>query len=134
MSKHDMTVGRIEFAPGRMSRFVAAQSATVKVDNDRGPFISTYTGRFYPFSPRASEVSILDIAHSLAMQCRYSGHGRRDLSVAEHSVRVCRWVYKKTGSKQDALSALLHDAPEALSGFGDVQSPVKRHATDYHCN
>lgn len=94
-------------------------------DNSRGPFITTFTGRFYPFSPRASEVNILDIAHGLANICRYSGQGRKNYVVAEHSVHVARAVYEETGSRTDALAGLLHDAPEALSGFGDVGSPVK---------
>lgn len=93
-------------------------------DNDRGPFITTYTGRFYPFNPRASEVNIYDIAHALSMQCRYSGHGARFYSVAEHSVLVAREVAKTAPA--DALAGLLHDAPEALSGFGDIASPVKK--------
>jgi hypothetical protein len=94
-------------------------------DNSRGPFITTFTGRFHPFSPRASEVNIYDIAHALSMQCRYSGHGERFYSVAEHSVLVAREVLDNTGSKSEALASLLHDAPEALSGFGDIASPVK---------
>jgi len=40
-------------------------------------YISTYTGRFTPLAPRAIDVDIRDIAHSLAMQCRYAGHVRK---------------------------------------------------------
>ena len=37
-------------------------------------FIETYTGRaFWPLSPKPEDVSIIDIAHSLSNQCRYSG-------------------------------------------------------------
>lgn len=92
-------------------------------DNFRGPFITTFTGRFFPFSPRASEVNIYDIAHALSMICRYSGHGGKRYCVAEHSVHVMRAV--EAIEPGDALVALLHDAPEALSGFGDVGAPVK---------
>ncbi|MBV48220.1 MAG: hypothetical protein CMN10_06625 [Roseobacter sp.] len=89
----------------------------------RGDYISTYTGRFWPMSPRASEIDIKDIAHSLAMQCRYAGHVKRFLSVAEHSVHIARWLLEN--APHAALHGLLHDAPEALSGFGDVARPVK---------
>lgn len=99
-----------------------------KNDNQRGPFITTFTGRFYPFSPRASEVSIYDIAHALSMACRYSGHCGRFYSVAEHSVHVMHAVKAAGGSLSDQIAALLHDAPEALSGFGDVGAPVKSRA------
>ena len=114
LGKHDDNVVYLNSAP-------AARLAAN--DNSRGPFITTFTGRFYPFSPRASEVNILDIAHALAMTCRYSGHGGRFYSVAEHSVHVARNV-----PLEDRLAALLHDAPEALSGFGDVAAPVKSRA------
>lgn len=92
--------------------------------NDRGPFVGTYTGRFYPFSPRASEVRIEDIAHGLAMSSRYGGAGKRYYSTAEHSVHIARWLLQHYG-RRAALAGLLHDAPEALSGFGDVTRPVK---------
>jgi len=105
--------------------FGEATSRLATNDNAREPFITTFTGRFYPFSPLASEVNIYDIARALSMQCRYSGHGARFYSVAEHSVLVAREVLDCTGSKADALAGLLHDAPEALSGFGDIASPVK---------
>lgn len=94
---------------------------------DRGPYISTYRGRFYPFSPRASEVDILDIAHSLAAMPRYTGHGQKHYSVAEHSVHIARYLLPKHGARV-ALAGLLHDAPEALSGFGDVARPAKQRA------
>lgn len=90
----------------------------------RGDYISTYTGRFWPMDPRASEVNIKDIAHSLAMQCRYAGHGRRFYSVAEHSVHLARFV-----SPQSQLAALLHDATEAY--LVDVPRPVKRALAGY---
>ena len=35
----------------------------------------TYTGRaFTPLDPRAEDVALEDIAHSLAIQCRFNGH------------------------------------------------------------
>lgn len=105
-----------------------AEARTAANDNSRGPFITTFTGRFYPFSPRASEVNIFDIAHALSMICRYSGHGGKRYCVGEHSVHVYRAVKSAGGSRTDQLAALLHDAPETLSGFGDVGAPVKSRA------
>lgn len=87
--------------------------------------MQTFTGRaFWPLDPRAEEVDPLDIAHSLAHQCRYGGHTSRHYSVAEHCVLVSYSV-----PPEDALAGLLHDATEAY--VTDVPRPVKRHLTDY---
>jgi hypothetical protein len=84
-------------------------------------WIQTYTGkRFDPINPRAEDVDIIDIAHALSMQCRYSGHTSQFLSVAEHCVRVSRAV-----PPADALWGLLHDAAEAY--IGDLAQPLKAH-------
>jgi hypothetical protein len=94
-----------------------------------GDFMQTYTGRkFWPMDPRANEVCIRDIAHSLSLQCRYAGHCRRFLSVAEHSVLIARWVRGQTDA-QTALWGLLHDASEAY--LVDIPRPVKPYLTNY---
>ena len=85
-----------------------------------GDWLQTYSGRpFWPLDPRPEEIHIEDIAHSLAMRCRYGGHCTRFYSVAEHSVHVSRYV-----SPANALWGLLHDAPEAFSS--DLPRPLKR--------
>lgn len=93
---------------------------------DRGPYITTYTGRFYFNDPRPDDFCIEDIAHSLAMTRRYSGHGRKEYTTAEHSVHIYRWLVACAASPDVRLAGLLHDAPEALSGFGDAASPRKK--------
>ena len=81
--------------------------------------IVTFTGRtFYPLSPRAEDIDIEDIAHALAMKCRFSGHTQVFYSVAEHSVLVSKLVPEKY-----ALAGLLHDAAEAY--LADVAGPIK---------
>lgn len=91
----------------------------------REHWMQTYTDRkFYPMDPRAEEIHIADIAHALSMQCRYNGHVRRFMSVAEHCVLVSRLV-----PEEDALWGLLHDATEAY--VGDMVRPLKRHMPDY---
>lgn len=82
------------------------------------PWQVTNTGVFYPTSPRAQDVRILDIAHALANINRFLGHTDRPYSVAQHSVLVSRKVPKRY-----MLAALMHDAAEAYCG--DLPYPLK---------
>lgn len=94
-----------------------------------GDWMQTWSARkFWPLDPRAEEVFIEDIAHSLSMQCRYAGHCRRFYSVAEHSVLMARWLLPIHGP-EIALWGLLHDASEAY--LVDVPRPVKPSLVGY---
>lgn len=91
----------------------------------KGDWMQTFTGRqYWPLDPRAGDVDIDDIAHHLAMICRFCGACSRHYSVAEHSVYVSRLVPPEL-----ALPALLHDASEAYCN--DIVRPVKRHLPGY---
>lgn len=79
----------------------------------------TYTGRaFEPLAPRPDDVDLRDIAHSLALQCRFNGHCRFHYSVAQHSVYVARAL-----PPEFAAHGLIHDAAEAY--LGDIVRPIK---------
>lgn len=91
---------------------------------DRGNWMQTYSGnRFYPLDPRPEDFNLVDIAHSLSMQCRYNGHTTKFYSVAEHCVLVSREVENRDHPVSDALWGLLHDASEAY--VGDMIRPLK---------
>lgn len=91
----------------------------------QGDWLQTFTGiQFWPLDPRPEEVSLYDIAHALAMSCRYNGHCSRFYSIAEHSVLISKSV-----SPENALAGLLHDAAEAY--LGDMARPLKRFVPDY---
>lgn len=95
-----------------------------------GDWMQTYTGRqFWPMDPRRAEIDIVDIAHSLAMQCRYAGHCIRFYSVAEHSVHVATWLQAQGEPRAVVLKGLLHDASEAY--LVDVPRPVKPYLAGY---
>lgn len=97
-------------------------------------FIQTFpTARRFDFDDfRAESIRMEDIAHSLSMQCRFTGHCSRFYSVAEHSLLVARRVAGALA--EDAtqtpflrawvtLKALCHEAAEAY--IGDVARPLK---------
>lgn len=85
-------------------------------------WIQTRSGvKFYPLDPDPALIRIDDIAHSLANQCRFSGHSKRFYSVAEHSV-IMSGLFETYVCR---LEALLHDAAEAY--LTDVPSPIKYH-------
>lgn len=105
-------------------------------------FIETFTGQaFYPLAPNVEDIRIADIAHALSQQCRFAGHTRVLYSVAEHSVRVSRWLKNKFSGTQGKvrvqcsgtmqwlspeeiqLSGLLHDGSEAF--LVDLPTPLK---------
>lgn len=99
---------------------------------------NTYFGRvFNLLNPDEDTVCIEDIAHSLAMQCRWGGHSSAFYSVAQHSVLATEFAFKSlSGSNLDKhklnsmlLAVLLHDAHEAYTG--DVIKPLKVLLGDY---
>ena len=86
----------------------------------RGMFMETFSGGiYYPASPHASEVRLIDIAHHLSMICRYTGACNHFYSVAEHSIHVSYCV-----PPEHALAGLLHDAAEAY--VTDMGRPLKK--------
>jgi hypothetical protein len=98
-----------------------------------GSYIRTFSGgKFWPHDPRAEDVRIVDIAHSLSRKNRYGGHIRQEhYSVAEHCVIGARWLRLQAGrSDAIALAFLLHDSPE-FGGIGDVSSPAKKGMPEY---
>lgn len=83
-------------------------------------WIQTYTGKaFYPLAPRVEDIDIEDIAHSLSMQCRFTGHTKDFYSVGQHCAEISEIV-----PEEDALWGLLHDASEAY--LVDLCRPLKR--------
>jgi len=92
------------------------------------PHIGTITGRMmYLLNPRADDVSLEDIAHSLSRIVRWNGHIKdgdagHTLTVAEHSLRVAARIAEAGCLPELELAALLHDAHEAY--LGDIPTPA----------
>jgi hypothetical protein len=91
--------------------------------------IKTFTGKIVDLAnPRPADFCIEDIAHSLAFQCRWTGHTREFYSVAQHSV-VMSFIDNPADAWSTPLRTfwdrvrLLHDAGEAY--YGDLATPFK---------
>lgn len=93
--------------------------------DDGSPYIELVTGcRFYLNNPLWD---IGAIAHSLSLQCRFTGQCRKFYSVAEHSVLVSRIV--EDLGLGDPMEGLMHDAVESV--LADVVGPAKQLLEDY---
>lgn len=83
-------------------------------------WIATYSGGWiYPLNPDPRHIVIEDIAHSLANQCRFTGHVKNFYSTGQHCVLASYLV-----PREYALWALLHDASEAY--ISDIARPIKK--------
>lgn len=90
----------------------------------RGDWIETHSGgQFYPLSPNPDDIHIRDIARSLSMQCRYTGHVNKFYSVAEHCCLI-HDLLVAAGCRYEPFVGLMHDATEAY--VSDVPLPIKR--------
>lgn len=99
-------------------------------------WITTFTGKQFniadflltddPFS--ASLIDIRDIAHSLALTCRFAGHCKSHFSVAEHSLYVASEVARRY-TPALFLEGLMHDATEAY--IHDISKPLKELLPEY---
>lgn len=103
---------------------VSDASDTLK-DNCENGSIITLTGKeVTPLGEMTQDdININDIAHSLANQCRFTGHTRRFYSVAEHSFHLASEFVENWHNKELAAYALLHDASEAY--LSDIPRPFK---------
>lgn len=99
--------------------------------SEKDAWIRTYSGkRFYPLNPKVEDIDIEDIAHSLSLQCRFSGHCAWFYSVAQHSLYVKEMVASLGETNPSKLlAALLHDAAEAY--LVDLPKPVKEVVQGY---
>ena len=86
-------------------------------------YITTFSGlHIDPLDLQVEDVSLTDIAHHLAMQCRWSGAVRYHYSVAQHAYYV-----SLLAPPDEAYDALHHD--DAEYALQDMAKPLKNHVT-----
>ena len=103
----------------------------------------TFSGKLIdPENPEPSDITSIDIARSLSLQCRYGGQISFFYSVAEHSLLVRKLIMSGRVNKADELSwencraweleigALLHDSTEAY--ISDIPTPFKKLLPGYY--
>jgi len=91
-----------------------------KPDFDKGAWIQTCSGKkFFPLDPKMEDIDLESVAHSLSMQCRFTGHSKFHYSIAQHSVLVSYLC-----DSADAKHGLLHDATEFV--LNDIPTPLKK--------
>lgn len=100
------------------------------MNKDRA-WIQTYNGHEVDLlNPRVEDIDEVDIAHSLSLINRFTGHTTVGWSVAQHSVVgsiMAEVIYPQV--KWLPQEFLFHDSPEAY--VGDVSSPLKSLLTNY---
>jgi uncharacterized protein len=85
----------------------------------KSPWIQTFTNvHFDILNPTLDMIRMDDIAHHLAMQCRFTGATKFHYSVAQHAVYCSRIV-----APEFAFEALNHDDSEAY--IADMSRPLK---------
>ena len=90
----------------------------------RGPWQQTASGNaFFLADPSYLEVTLNDVAHSLANQCRFNGHVKEFYSVAQHATMMSVWMEEDGYPMEWCLAALHHDSAEAYTG--DIIAQVK---------
>lgn len=76
-------------------------------------------------NPDPALITIEDIAHSLSIIPRFTGHTAFPYTVAQHSL----WCAKLIAEPELKLDALMHDAPEAY--LNDLATPIKKDLSKY---
>jgi hypothetical protein len=98
-------------------------------------YLRTVSGRtIHHFCPKPEEFELSDMAHSLSLICRFTGHVPWHYSVAQHSIYVddILTLLEKQGETvtiNDHRWALAHDGIEMV--WNDLHTWAKRKLKDY---
>jgi len=95
-------------------------------------WIMTHAGHSFSYDDEHIESNtydVQDIAHSLALTCRYGGMTDYHYSVAQHSCLIAQQIWLETHDPVLCLDGLFHDAEEAY--MGDMKTPLKNMMPDF---
>ena len=86
--------------------------------------IETFSGAFVDTRlPQQETIDLKDVAHGLALTCRFGGQCANFYSVAEHAVLCARYARDEGWDLPEQLACLHHDDAEAF--LGDIPRPMK---------
>jgi 5'-deoxynucleotidase YfbR-like HD superfamily hydrolase len=108
-------------------------NATIEKKPVEEGWIQSYTGKVvYPLEITKDQLIILDIAHALALSCRFGGHVKHHYSVAQHSVHCMEHAKRLGYGKLTQFACLMHDTPEAY--LSDIAGPIKKRVSIWYEN
>lgn len=88
-------------------------------------YVTTYSGnRIYIANPDPDAVLLTDIAHQLAMTCRFGGAVKEFYSVAQHSFLAWAMARHMKVNVPTQIACLIHDGNEGP--YPDIQRPIKQ--------
>lgn len=88
--------------------------------------IETFMGEiFNPLRPKQELIHLVDVAHALSNQCRFSGHSQWHYSVAQHSYLVSKLLERWDAEPLIQMHGLFHDGSETY--LVDLATPLKKH-------
>lgn len=97
----------------------------VSQEVDIAPWMQTYNGVCAePLDLKEKHINLQDVAHALALKCRFGCHCRTFYSVAEHSVRTSVMLqHSHNDDPALCMLGLMHDASEVY--LPDLIAPLK---------
>lgn len=97
-----------------------------KVYTPKNTEIETFSGRFVDITdPDPATIALEDIAHGIALTCRFSGQCFNFYSVAEHAVLAARYAKHEGWNVVTQLACLHHDDAEGY--LTDLPRPIKEY-------
>lgn len=88
------------------------------------PWMQTFTGKAVDMlHPTRDMIDVKDLAHHLALECRFAGACKFHYSIAQHSYLAAQGAQNERATQKQQLEILLHDAHEAYTK--DIHAPYR---------
>lgn len=123
VNDRERQIDRLQTELARLNKRISSYKRHLNAQTERPAIFTDWTQtrhghKWFSMAPREEDVDIRDIAHALAMTCRFGGMSSDYFTVAQHCVLVSTLC-----PPEDALWGLMHDAAEAY--LRDIPTPTK---------